>query len=560
MDFLKNDKRWLRKLLNLNSPREDREDFSITPAKTARNITLLYAALGFLWIFFSDWLVDVLITNPEYLTFVNMIKGWVYVFITSLLLFSLISLALGEARQHEHCRQESYEELKKIHGQLALSEQKLRHLAYFDVLTDLPNRLSLQQDLQNALGQGELLALFFIDLDNFKDVNDFRSHEAGDHLLQMVGKRLVDAVGDRGTVYRFGGDEFIVTAPCLGEPSAQQLARELVISFREPFQYTNALIHLTPSIGLVHSGSERYSSADLIRFADLAMHDSKKRGGNCFTIYHRQLSEGAIDRVLMEQQLRSALEQNRLTLFYQPEVDLASQRISGFEALLRWEPRESINGTVEQVIRVAEATGLIIPMGEWILRKACTFLKQVHDLGHPHTCISVNVSVVQFSRFNFPHRVQEILREVGLAPSFLRLEITESVLMESYDLIDQQIQTLRRLGVKMALDDFGKGYSSLSYLKVLPLDTLKIDKSFIDQIPNSSKDAFLASQIIAIGKNLGLQVVAEGVESAAQLDYLREHHCDRFQGYFYSPPVPAHTALALLEDSNPNQRTNWKMI
>ena len=184
-----------------------------------------------------------------------------------------------------------------------------------------PILTSLQQDLQNALGQGELLALFFIDLDNFKDVNDFRSHEAGDHLLQMVGKRLVDAVGDRGTVYRFGGDEFIVTAPCLGEPSAQQLARELVISFREPFQYTNALIHLTPSIGLVHSGSERYSSADLIRFADLAMHDSKKRGGNCFTIYHRQLSEGAIDRVLMEQQLRSALEQNRLTLFYQPEVD-----------------------------------------------------------------------------------------------------------------------------------------------------------------------------------------------------------------------------------------------
>lgn len=556
MDFLK---------LRMHKSPKDRETLPVDPKKTAWKITLLYGTLGLLWIFFSDWVLKTLITNPEHLAFANMIKGWVYVLVTSLLLFVLISYAFSQASKYEQCRQESYEELRQIHGQLELSEQRLRqqlednkeyqerlhYLAYFDVLTTLPNRLSLQRDLEAALEQKEALALFFVDLDNFKDVNDFRSHEAGDRLLQLVANRLLNILHERGTVYRFGGDEFIVIAPCQSEQEAQKLAKEIVISFREPFEYAKGLVHLTPSIGIAHTHNEQWTSADLIRFADLAMHDSKKRGGNCYTVYHRQLSEGTMNRVIIEQELRRAMEQNQLTLFYQPEVVLPHEKISGFEALLRWEPQEAISGNVEQVIAVAEYTGLIIPMGEWILREACTFLKQVHELGYTHTCISVNVSIVQFSRFNFPQRVQKILAEVGLDPSFLRLEITESVLMESYDLIDQQIEALREIGVKMALDDFGKGYSSLSYLKVLPLDTLKIDKSFIDHIPENSKDSFLTSQIIAIGKNLDLQVVAEGVETIDQLEYLRKHHCDRFQGYYYSPPIPAARALALLKESNP---------
>lgn len=563
MDFLNENNHWLQQLRKL--PRSlGRNTSPVHPLKTARNITLIYATLGFVWIYSSDWILSSLFKNPEYLSSVNLIKGWVYVLATSLLLFLLIFLVLTETQQHEECRQRSYEALEQIHGELALSEQRLRqqlkdnqeyqnrlhYLAYFDVLTDLPNRLSLQEDLRVALNQEEQLALFFVDLDNFKDVNDFRSHEAGDRLLQKVARRIVDTVGAQGTVYRFGGDEFIVVAFCPSQEEGQKLAKDIILSLKEPFRYQSSLVHLTASIGLTHTGARGYSSADLIRFADLAMHDSKKRGGNCYTVYHQELSRGAIDRVLLEQQLRNALEKNQLTLYYQPEVLLPSHQIGGFEALLRWEPQEVIDGTVEQVIRIAESTGLIIPIGEWILREACTFLKQIHALGHTRACISVNVSIVQFSRTGFPHTVQKILREVDLDPSFLRLEITESILMESYDLIDQQIEALRKIGVKMALDDFGKGYSSLSYLKVLPLDTLKIDKSFIDHIPENSKDAFLTSQIIAIGKNLDLQVVAEGVESADQLNYLQERGCDSFQGYLYSPPVSNQVALSLLEESH----------
>lgn len=531
----------------------------LEPRKSTIRITLNYVIGGSLWILLSDQILDRFITDPSRLALFNTIKGWIFVLVTSSLLYALLSYALGEAKKHEQCQLESYKKLKQIHLQLEESEQKLRqqladnqtyqerlhYLAYFDPLTKLPNRLSLDENLDTVSQQQEV-ALLFIDLDNFKDINDFRSHQIGDHLLQMVGQRLGKVVDKRGTVYRFGGDEFIVLMPKATELEARGLAKEIIMSFREAFTYKDTQVHLTPSVGIACGDAGSLTRTDLIRFADLAMHDSKKRGGNCFTLYHTELSDQSLDRVLIEGQLRNALEQNLLTLYYQPEVRLQSGEISGFEALLRWEPQDAISGNVEQVIKVAEATGLIVPVGEWILKEACLFLKKVHEAGYDQTCISVNVSVVQFSRFNFPQRVQKILQEVDLNPSFLRLEITESVLMESYDLIDQQLETLRSLGVKMALDDFGKGYSSLSYLKILPLDTLKIDKSFIDYIPVNPKDAFLATQIIAIGKNLGLQVVAEGVETEEQLEYLKNHNCDRFQGYYYSPPVPAHKALGLL--------------
>lgn len=546
---------------------------SVQPSKTAWKITLVYSVLGLIWIFFSDWLFDFLIINPEYLVYANIVKGWIYVLATSLLLFVLISLALNEAREHERCRAESYEELKQLHEQLEISEQLLRdqlkdneeyqerlhYLAYFDVLTNLPNRLSLQRDLQAGLEQEEPVAVLFIDLDNFKDINDFRSHDAGDFLLEAVAKRLNEVTESRGTVYRFGGDQFIVLASSPTRAKAQLLAKSIVQSFQEPFEYHASPIHLTASVGVAHTTDGTLFASDLIKFADLAMHNSKKRGGNCFTAYHHKLTEKTVDRVLLEQQLRTAFEQNQLTLFYQPEIQLETGEITGFEALLRWNPISAINGNPEQVISVAEATGLIIPMGEWILREACTFLKKVHSLGHTNVGISVNISVVQMSRLNFAARVLAILEEVGLTPSYLRLEITESVLMESYDLIKGQIAELRKIGVQMALDDFGKGYSSLSYLKVLPLDTLKIDKSFIDLVPGSQNDVFLTSHIISIGHSLNLQVVAEGVEKQEQLDYLEQHGCDSFQGYLYSPPVAESAAIALLNGKfNPKQKSEKK--
>lgn len=535
---------------------------SAEPTK-AWQITLIYTICGLTWILLSDSLLNYLVSNPTHLAFFNVIKGWIYVFATSLLLYFLISSALDQAKRHEQCIQSSYAELEKVNSKLERSEHKLReqlednriyqeqlhYLAYFDPLTKLPNSLSLDTDLDAYSREGTLLTLFFINLDNFKDVNDFRSHKVGDHILKLIAERMVEILGSKGKIYRFGGDEFIILIPGCQEQQAQGLATAIIKGFREPFFLAGNPVYITPSVGIACETDQIPSTRELVRLADLAMHDSKKRGGNCFTFYHTELSDANINRVLIEGQLRTALKESLFTLAYQPEVSLPHGQITGFEALLRWNPSHAITGDVEQVIGVAETTSLIVPMGEWILREACLFLKKVHAAGWDQACISVNVSVVQLSRFNFNQKVLEILQEVDLEPRFLRLEITESVLMEGFDLVNQQIESLRKIGVKMALDDFGKGYSSLSYLKILPLDMLKIDKNFIDHVPTNPKDAFLVSQIIAIGKNLGLQVVAEGVETKEQLEFLQEHHCDRFQGYYYSQPVPEAQALGLLTKS-----------
>lgn len=534
----------------------------LNPQRSAWKISLLYATLGLIWIFSSDWIVSFLWAGSDFYTLVNMTKGWVYVIATSFILFALIASALGEAQRHERDLHRSYEELKELHNQLSESEQltrnqlrenqanqvRLNHLAYFDSLTDLPNRLSLQRDIQKAIDAKMPLAVIFVDLDNFKDINDFRSHEIGDRLLQKVTQRLKTSLKQAKEIYRSGGDEFVILSPGKSQQAAIEIAQDILDCFREPFALNDSPVYLTASIGLTYSTSEPCTISDLLKHVDLAMYQSKKRGGNCYTVFSQELAEDSVNRILLEQKLRSMWQNNQFTVFYQPVVSVADQSIIGFEALLRWEPKGFIKAPVDQVIKVAEANGLIIPIGEWILREACIFTKKAHSLGFSNALIAVNISMVQFSHSDFVQTVQAVLKETDLNPEFLRLEITESVLMESYDLIKPHLEPLRKLGIKMALDDFGKGYSSLSYLKDLPLDTLKIDKSFIDHIATNTKDALLASHIISIGTALNLHVVAEGVESPEQLQYLQKHNCESFQGYLYSPPLSEANAFELLKE------------
>lgn len=534
---------------------------SLHPKKSAWRITLTYAISGLVWVFFSDQLVSLIFAYPMYLAFVHTAKGWLYVLATSFLLFSLIHTAFANAQKHQNGLSQSYHKLQILHEKLKESEWKaqtqleasnryqarLQHLAYYDALTNLPNRLSLQKDLEKLRENKQTFALMFMDLDNFKDINDFKSHKTGDFLLQQVAERLENRLQPPTKVYRFGGDEFIILAPLVSEDLAIEAARNLVLCFQEPFSLIESLAHLTPSVGLVYCDDHQIDFSELIKHADLAMYESKRRGGNCFSLFSKQLIADNIDRMLLEERVRNLWQNNQLCLFYQPVVNTTNQRIFSFEALLRWEPWDYIDASVEHVVEVFEATGLILPVSEWILREACLFLKKISELGFEDTQISVNISIVQFSHCEFAQTVQTILTEVGIEPKRLCLEITESVFMESYELVQSQIEPLQKLGVQIALDDFGKGYSSLSYLKMLPLNTLKIDKSFLDQVTTSKKDALLASHIMAIGNSFDLQIVAEGVETEEQRRFLMAENCHSFQGYLYSPPVSQEKALQLLQ-------------
>lgn len=552
---------FLKRELSTYQARRYVQTSTLNPIKSAWKITLIYAAVGLTWIFSSDWLVSLVWGRSDYLTIVNMAKGWAYVTFTSLLLFALIASTLGKAEEHKLELHASYETLKQLHNQLSESETlakeqlkenlanqtRLHQLAYYDSLTGLPNRLSLQRDLQRAMESNHDHAVIFLDLDNFKDINDFRSHEVGDLLLQNVAKRLKASFPSPLEIYRFGGDEFIFLAPCPSLGEAEQVAQDILSCFQGPFQLNDSHLHLTPSLGLAWARGEECLFDDLIQQADLAMYHSKKQGGNSYSVFSPDLLEESNRRLLVEQQLLNMWHNKELKVYYQPEVSMTEQNILGFEALLRWEPADFIQASVSEVITIAESTGLILPIGEWLLREACLFLKKVHDLGLSTTTITVNSSIVQFGHQEFAKKVEQILWETQLKPEFLRLDITESVLMQSYSLIELQLENLRQLGVKVTLDDFGKGFSSLHTLKELPIDTLKIDKSLIDNVTMESTDALLAGHIIAMGHTLDLYVVAEGVESADQLQYLQEHNCQSYQGYLYSRPLPETEALALVE-------------
>jgi diguanylate cyclase (GGDEF)-like protein len=417
-----------------------------------------------------------------------------------------------------------------------------RILAYYDTLTGLPNRLlfmeHLRQSLRRADRDGHRVAICMLDLDEFKQINDTLGHNVGDQLLKVVAKRLTDRLRS-GTVARIGGDEF---AFCLtnfsGVDSPARVAQGLLSEITRPYTLSEQEVFITASVGIAIYPADGEALETVVKNADTAMYHAKREGRNNYQFYTPAMNATAIQRLAMENALRKAIGLNQIRVFYQPLVDVQTREILGAEALLRWvHPEFGIVSPVE-FIPLAEESGLIIEIGEWVLREACAQARSWHDAGHQLFSMSVNVSSRQFKDGAFLDMVQSSLLETGLSPHNLTLELTESLLLD-VEAVTITLGRLRGLGVKIAIDDFGTGFSSLGYLKHFPLDALKIDQLFIRSLATDPDDSAIADAIITLAHSLKLQVVAEGVETEEQLAHLRQANCDTAQGFLFSEPVPA---------------------
>jgi diguanylate cyclase (GGDEF)-like protein len=425
----------------------------------------------------------------------------------------------------------------------ALTEQ-IAHLAEHDSLTGLPNRLLLNDRLDQAIAQAgrssKLMAILFLDLDNFKLINDSLGHPTGDKLLQSVARSLLGCVRAPDTVSRQGGDEFVILLRDVERAEDPAItARRIQRALKEAHSIDGHQFHVTASIGISIFPLDGLDAATLLKNADTAMYRAKENGRQNFRFFKPEMNVKAVERQSMEEDLRRALERNEFTLNYQPILDLKSDAITGAEALLRW--THPTRGSVEpaEFIPVAEDTGLILPIGAWVLREACMQAKAWENEGLSPITISVNVSALQFRSEGFLDSLTTILKETGLNPESLDIEITESVLMGRAERGVPTLETLRKQGVQVAVDDFGTGYSSLSYLQKLKVDSLKIDQSFVHEIATTPNETSIVSAIISMGRSLGLRVTAEGVETPEALAFLKAQNCDEAQGYYISRPVPA---------------------
>jgi len=423
------------------------------------------------------------------------------------------------------------------------AEARIQHMAHFDLLTGLPNRALLNDRARYAISLAQRneaqLSLMFLDLDRFKNINDSLGHDVGDALLLQVSARLKSVVRDEDTVSRLGGDEFILLLPGTDSQGAASVARKLLAAFVQPYQVGEHEIVITPSIGIAMYPDDGKNYNELSRSADIAMYRVKQAGRNDFCFYTEEMQASTARDMLLSSALRHALPQGQLQLHYQPQVSLHDGHIIGAEALLRWQHPELGSISPGEFIPVAEDSGQIIAIGEWVMRTAVQQLKRWMDAGMAPMVVAVNLSALQFHHKNLPVMVTDILQESGLAPEYLELELTEGVAMDDPQLAVATMNDLHERGVRMSIDDFGTGYSSLSYLKRFNVYKLKIDQSFVRNLSSDSEDKAIVAAVISMATSLGMQTIAEGVETAEQLAFLRLQGCNEVQGYYFSKPLPA---------------------
>lgn len=432
------------------------------------------------------------------------------------------------------------------------AEAKLEQLAYYDMLTGLPNRSLLKDRLGQAIAHGrrdgKQVAVLALDLDRFKGVNDTLGHACGDRLLQITAERLKGCLRRTDTVARLGGDEFAVILTGIGQvEDVTLLVRKIQETIARPIRLQEQEIYCSVSVGITLYPLDGTNADSLLRHADTAMYVAKEQGRNTYQYFSREMNFRAVERLELETSLRQALEREELFLHYQPQVDLAAGKVVGVEALLRWEHPEKGTISPARFIPLAEETGLINPIGEWVLRRACAQAQAWKEAGFPPLRMAVNLSGRQFLQAGLVDQVRAALADSGLDPGSLELELTESILMDNAERVQRALRELKTLGVLIALDDFGTGYSSLAYLKNFPVDRLKIAGTFVRDLALDSGDAAIAEAIIAMGHSLRLKVIAEGVETREQLDFLRTRSCNEMQGYFFARPMPPEELGAFLQ-------------
>ena len=438
------------------------------------------------------------------------------------------------------------------------AEQELRYLANYDTLTGLPNRALLSERLGRAIirarRQETRVAVLFLDLDRFKDINDSLGHAAGDRLLKAAAARLQSTVSASDTVARLGGDEFTVVLEDVESLVAvERMARDILTAFSTPLEVDERHdVSITPSLGISLYPDHALVPTDLLKFADTAMYQAKAEGRNTYQIYNETMDAEARQRAAIISALRKALERGEFRLVYQPRMSLVDGSITGVEALLRWNSADLGEITPTVFIPLAEESGLIVSIGEWVLGEACRQLKAWRTQGLTEICVGVNVSVLQLLRGNLVGYLKRLLEATELPADRIELELTESMVMQNAEQTTAVLNELRRLGVSLAIDDFGTGYSSLVYLKRLPIDTLKIDKEFIDDLTRDADDEAITSTIVTMGHSLGLTVIAEGVENEDQLNFLRQQGCDEIQGHWLSRPLDGDRCLAFIRGWRPD--------
>jgi len=431
------------------------------------------------------------------------------------------------------------------------AEATVEHQAHYDLLTNLPNRTTFRDRLTVALAQTgrnrKMLAILFVDLDRFKTIVDTLGHTIGDKVLRGVAERLRASLEEGDTLARMGGDEFVILLPQINRADrAVRVAQRIIEAIKPPFMFDKHELHITMSIGITLYPYDGEDADTLLRNADTALYRAKEQGRNNYQLYTPAMNARAFERLALENSLRKALERKEFLLHYQPQLDMKTGAVIGTEALVRWQHPDLGLVYPAEFISIAEETGLITQLGEWVLRTACMQNKAWQKAGLPPMTVAVNLSARQFQQQDLADTVARILKETGLEPRWLEMEITEGVAMQNADYTNVLLRGMKEMGVRIALDDFGTGYSSLTYLKKFPIDTLKIDQSFVRDLTTDANDAAIANAVIVLAHSLKLSVVAEGVETQDQETYLRKHGCDISQGFLFSNPLAASALEALV--------------
>jgi diguanylate cyclase (GGDEF) domain len=547
-------------------------------------ISLLYFMISFIWILFSDRLVQTVFKNSDLQLIANTIKGWVYVIIITGILYYLLNRSFNridaaEAKLRKNYRDlskahdeletankhlassevsllQNHEELTALYEELAASDDELKKqfdqmqvLAYNDSITGLPNRLHLQEKIMELINNSSgSVALLFIDLDNFKNINDSFGHSFGDAILMKIGELLNKFENESTFVARLGGDEFAIIVTNKKIEQVIEFAENIITNLNTNINRNDITVHISSSMGIAVYPDHVNSYEDLLKSADTAMYEAKKQGKNQFIIFDHSMNQKIYSKYAMESNLRLALDNNELMLYYQPLYCMKNNQILGFEALIRW--NSPIYGMVSpvQFIPLAEETGLILPIGNWVLDTACKFINRINQSDGKKKTVSVNISVYQLAQDNFVEDTLRIISDNNLNPKYITLEITESILIEDVEKNLAKIKLLQKNGIRVAIDDFGTGYSSLNYLKALPIAILKLDKTFIDDITKSKIDHDIVKGIILLANSLDLTIVAEGVEDKEQFDCLNRIGCHIIQGYYISRPLPEDQITLLLKE------------
>ena len=446
------------------------------------------------------------------------------------------------------------ERLRSSNEELRSALGAVRQMATHDHLTGLPNRVLFNEELQRALARAERhtrpVTLFFMDLDRFKNINDTLGHQFGDRVLQEAAKCLAGCVREGDIIARLGGDEFVLLVEELGDPAAlTEIARKLLAAVADLGRIDGQELNISLSIGICAYPADGRDAKTLLAGADIAMYRAKEQGRNGFCFYSAELQSHTPEKLALEAGLRHGLERQEFRIYYQPKIDMASGAITGVEALLRWQHPEMGLLLPEKFIYLAEETGLIIPIGLWTLREVCTRSRAWKEAGLPRMPVAVNLSACQFGQDQLVPQLAEILRSTGIDPGILELEITESMVMHDPEQAVNLMHNLRTMGVRLTIDDFGTGYSSLGYLKRFPINSLKVDRSFVRDLPHSTDDIAITRAVIAMAHSLQMNVIAEGVELKEQFDALRDEGCDEFQGYLCRPPLTEEDLIRFVRQS-----------